>query len=56
MKIMDWILCVCFGLGASVVLVDWAGGCGETWVVKDRRIQGDCVGTDAIKNFIRRLK
>ena len=58
MKALTVFLYVVLATAITVLLVvgllDWFGGCGESWVQADgTRIMGECVGREIFFNFFK---
>jgi hypothetical protein len=53
-KIIFVVLSVAFTLFIFVGILDWFGGCGESYVQADgSRIMGECMGREMFFNFFK---
>lgn len=53
--IVTGVFLLVFGIGMAVVMLDWMGGCGETYVnAQGQRIPGECVGRDIVSDLFAR--
>jgi hypothetical protein len=58
MKALTTLFCVALATAITVLLVvgllDWFGGCGESWIQADgTRIMGECMGRELFFNFFK---
>jgi hypothetical protein len=58
MKVLTTLFYVVLATAITVLLVvgllDWFGGCGESWVQADgSRIMGECMGREMFFNFFK---
>jgi hypothetical protein len=58
MKALTTLFYVVLAIAITVLLVvgllDWFGGCGESWVQADgSRIMGECMGREMFFNFFK---
>ena len=45
---------VAFSLFIAVAMLDWAGGCGESYIQADgSRVAGECKGREIVFNFFK---
>jgi len=53
--VVTGVFLLVFGIGMAVVMLDWMGGCGETYVnAHGQRIPGECVGRDIVSDMFSR--
>ena len=56
-KIIGIILAILFSVFLSIALLDWLGGCGESFTYANgSQHQGECLGRDLIHSLIFRSK
>jgi hypothetical protein len=53
-KIVFAVLSVAFTLLIFISILDWFGGCGESYVQADgSRVMGDCIGREMFFDFLK---
>jgi len=56
-KIIGIIFAILFSVFLSIALLDWLGGCGESFTYANgSQHQGECLGRDLIHSLIFRSK
>lgn len=54
--IVNFVLALFVSLLLLVGLLDWTGGCGESFTYADGSVHsGECIGRDLVKSTFRRL-
>jgi hypothetical protein len=55
-KLVNFLAALVFTLFLVIGLLDWAGGCGESYTYADGSVHsGECIGRNLVKSTFRRL-